>query len=148
MASPAPLPAAPIKTVGSNDPIWTTAKTVIQIEPKPAAKPPQTMEMSPILPDTRPRPAAVAAAPASPRVVVPVSGSTADDNLLAIERMIRNECRSCATILEVYSPKPGKLTVRLIAQSDATAEEAVRIVSQLPQLKPFAVEFEGKVVGK
>jgi hypothetical protein len=150
LPTPQALPNLTAKPVEAADPGWTAAKTMLP-EPKPAASP---AVMTPILPEatatpTPATPVAPKPAPTAATPPAPVSaGALSDEQILELEHTIRDACRSSATILEVYATKPGKLTVRLIAQSDAMAEEAVRVASQLPQLAPYAVEFEGKVIGK
>ncbi len=132
-AAPVTKPlTAPMEQV---DPGWMSAMTHHPAETKPIVV--QTSDAS--LPTS------------SSTVKNPVVHGTAtlsEGALLDLERIVREACRSQATVLEIVPATQGRLTVRLIAPSEAMAAEAVKVVSQLPQLKPFTVDFEGKVFGK
>jgi hypothetical protein len=72
----------------------------------------------------------------------------AADTLFELERTVRDACRTSVTVTELVSAGPRRVTVRYTAPSVAAAEEAVIAITRLPQLKPYAVEYDGKVVGK
>lgn len=150
-AMPAPAPSPAMN--------WIDASAMKKIEPVvspvPAASP--TPPMANWVPSTSPKPSEPAAAAAPlPAVtsapdnkwITPTTMSLGDDHLFDLERVARDASRAHATVMELTQSKPGKLTVRLIASSDALAAEAAKVITQLPQFKPYAVEFDTKVVGK
>jgi hypothetical protein len=82
------------------------------------------------------------------QVVTPAVAGVPTETLLELERAVREACRTSVTVTELASPGPGKLTVKYTAPTVSAAEEAVITVTRMAQLKPYVVEFDGRVVGK
>jgi hypothetical protein len=131
MQPPAPKPQPPAV------PAWQPLK------PMAATQPPV---QRPTPPQTTAKPTDRAEIPkdAPPPQVVPIRDS---QQVLELERMIRDACVRTATVLEVNETAPMKLVVKFVAKTESAAREAAQIVSSLAVLKPYAVDFEVRITG-
>ena len=70
----------------------------------------------------------------------------ASRQILELERQIRTATIKTATILEVNELGPQKIAVKYVAKTESAAREAAQIISALPSVLPFAVDFEVRLV--
>ncbi|MFO0938065.1 MAG: hypothetical protein U0798_16300 [Gemmataceae bacterium] len=77
--------------------------------------------------------------------LIPVNASR---EILEIERQIRSASVRSATILEVSEVGPRKLVVKFVSKTEPAAQEAAQSISQLPILKPYAVDFEVRLANR
>jgi hypothetical protein len=131
----APQAETPAIPLPQGDPGWLPAKNFIPVDSTPLTVSTQTPISTPT------------GSLASPITIKPAAAAMSDNSLIELERTVREACRTTATVLEIVQTKPGKLTVKFVAESEMMAGEAVKMISQMSQLKPYAVEFEGKVLG-
>ena len=160
---PTPAPAGPQPLLtwnsSSTDPAvaFTGAKSpapaavsVAAVSPMPSAGvTPVSATVTPVSPAIVPAsftpPAAAAPAVATPTggAAKPVGRSQGpgDAGAPTLERSVRDAAYGFATVVEVKHTGPSAVTVRLQAASAADARSAAELVSKLPALKPYAVEF-------
>jgi hypothetical protein len=91
----------------------------------------------------KPLPATVAAKIPTPS---PAKVMITETELIALEKRVREECRSTVTVTELEMTKAGRLIVKFVAANEAIAEQAAKELSQLPDLKKYTVEFEATLV--
>ena len=170
-AAPAPVPAPagpqPLLTWNSSstDPAvaFSGSKSPAVASVTPASPPleasvtPVAATVTPVTPTVVPASAVVPVAPVPPAVVNPTWGAAAkplgcsqgpgDAGAPTLEQAIRNAAYGFATVVEVKHTGPTAVVVRLQAATAADARSAAELVSRLPALRAYAVEFQ-VTVGK
>jgi hypothetical protein len=82
--------------------------------------------------------------PAEPNVSIS-RGQPATETVEDLEATIRSVCHGRASRVVVKSLGTKRLHIRLVAPTDSDARDAAAVVSQLPQLKAFAITFEATI---
>ncbi len=141
-------PAVAFTGAKSPPPVATVVATV---SPTPAASvTPASLTVTPLSPAVVPA-SFTPAAPVAPAVATPTWGAAkpvgrsqgpGDAGAPTLDQAIRNATYGFAAVLEVKHTGPSAVAVRLQAASAADARSAAELVSKLPALKPYAVEFQ------
>ncbi len=135
--------------VGAKPPTPTVVSVAAVSPPQVASVAPVSVAALPVSPAVVPASFAPAA-PATPAVATPTWGAAkpvgrsqgpGDAGAPTLEQAIRNASYGFAAVLEVKHTGPTAVAVRLQAASAADARSAAELVSKLPALKPYAVEF-------
>ncbi len=132
--------------------------SVAAVSPPPAASvTPVAATVTPVTPAVVPASAVVPVAPVPPAVVNPTWGAAVkplgrsqepgDAAAPTLGQAVRNAAYGFATITEVKYTGPTAVVVRLHAATAADARSAAELVSRLPALRAYAVEFQ-VTVGK
>jgi hypothetical protein len=161
--APVPAPAGPQPlltwTSSSTDPAVafsgsksSAVASVAAVSLPPAASvTPVAATVAPATPAVVPASAVVPVAPVPPTAVGPTWGAAVkalgrsqepgDDAAPTLGQAVRNAAYGFATITEVKHTGPTVVVVRLQAATAADARSAAELVSRLPALRAYAVEF-------
>lgn len=104
--------------------------------------PPSSGKATPREPEWKP-----ASTPEAPPLIVPVIRGAEpefDDSPLA--RQIQEACRGLVVNVTIRETGPRQLKITFAATTATLAEIAARAISDLGELRPYAVEFEAKVI--
>ncbi len=133
-AEPAAPPAAELnwQSVGGRG---YPAQNPIPAPPAPIAQPASSD------PAWAPAPAT----PAIPTVSV-IRGQSEGREPQSLEALIRSACIGRVAKADVRATDAGKLVVTFVAASENAARDAAALVAKLPELKPYDVTFEARIV--
>ena len=162
--APVPAPAGPQPLLtwnsSSTDPAvaFSGSKSPAAVSVATVSLPPATSvtgvaaTVTPVTPAVVPASAVVPVAPVTPAVVTPTWGAAVkplgrsqepgDAAAPTLGQAVRNAAYGFATITEVKHTGPTAVVVRLQAATAADARSAAELVSRLPALRAYAVEFQ------
>ena len=64
----------------------------------------------------------------------------------SVETIIRSACVGRVVQTDIRENGPGKIVVTFVAASESAAREAAALVAKIPELKPYEVTFEARIV--